>query len=300
MMENKQKSDQVIHFVDTIYKSSENEMKKARFEHEKFQNSCSFEINKLTENQKIFDELLLNITNIIKLSDTSIESNNNKLLILETRINEIDKRSNRNDLLRSLWVKLNNNTKLNLNKAIKQIKRLKNELYDLRTNVDNDESFVEIHPSNHNNHKLNSLLLEISQINGLHHHGLSTSLKSIVRLIQKNMKLNKKQIKIINKILKQYKRWAENFIGYLKEKEEGLNVFYEKYRNNLNIYRINANKEILILKKKAHLYSVEKNELQSIYAQQLNQVSLLKEIFKMKNEMCQEEKKKFKFQTGDL
>ena len=114
------------------------------------------------------------------------------------------------------------------------------------------------------------------------------------------MKLNKNQIKIINRILKQYRKWAGNFIENIDEKEKSLKIFYEKYKNNLNLYIINAKKELMILNRKSDVYSNEKTIFQTVFSTQMNQFNLLKETIKMKKEKCDEEKKKFKNRIGDL
>lgn len=275
-------------------------MNKAKLEHIRLQKYCKVEISLFSSHEIIFEQLLNNVTIALNLSESKIESNNNKKAIIETRLNEIDKHFNRNEMLRKLWLDYSNKTKIILRKGISQIKHLKSGISHFKFKSKKKQSFIEIDPSNHHFKKLKSVLLDITTHETIHDHGFNTAMKSIVHVLKNNMKLNKRQIKLIKTILEQYKSWAKYFIENIDRKTKRLAVFYEKYKNNLNFQKLLLNKEKSILVKKETLYNIEKKELNSIYTSQTNQLKVLKEVLAKKKEFCEEEKRKFKFRIGNM
>jgi hypothetical protein len=294
------KADQLALFADNLYKNAADEMKKARFEHNQLQKNCKSVITKLSSHEIIFEQLLNNITIALNLSNSKIESNNNKKTIIEARLNEINKHYNRNEILRNLWLEYSNKTKIILRKGISQIKHFKNGIGHLKFKSKKEQAFIEIDPSNHHYKKLRSIMLDISTHEAIHHHGFNTAIKSIVHVIKTNMKLNKRQIKLIKTIIEQYKSWAKEFIENLEGKTKTLAIFYEKYKNNLNFHKLLLNKEKSILEKKETLYNIEKKELYLVYSLQSKQLNVLKEVLNNKKELCEQEKKKFKYRMGSM
>jgi len=294
------KADQLALFADNLYKNAADEMKKARFEHDQLQKNCKSVITKLSSHEIIFEQLLNNVTIALNLSNSKIESNNNKKTIIEARLNEINKHYNRNEILRNLWLEYSNKTKIILRKGISQIKHFKNGIAHLKFKSKKKQAFIEIDPSNNHYKKLRTIMLDISTHEAIHHHGFNTAIKSIVHVIKTNMKLNKRQIKLIKTIIEQYKSWAKDFIENLDRKTKTLAIFYEKYKNNLNFHKLLLNKEKSILEKKETLYNIEKKELYLVYSLQSKQLNVLKEVLNKKKELCEEEKKKFKYRMGNM